>query len=301
MLCTSGAASCAMASGATDRAAGKAAGEANGDTAGEANGDTAGEAKADTAGEANDNATGDAIGRAIVATERRLAQHGFKANFVAPSTASTAKAIGYIDAIAGVKGAMDHVSELSYHRYHKATAANVNAIARKGEKFGKPTSMLELWFGRADSRVLFEDLTVGNASAFQGRTLFGHFDVNRTETGAISVNYRKEVAENRQVFKYVHDKAVRIEAHAAQKSATPVAFINPDGAMIVAIRTSGPMQLTFAGLKPGDYEISYASGKQIVSTARHLTVGDDGKGEATMPAAGVMTIAGVVPHAANRK
>jgi len=232
------------------------------------------------------------LGEAIVATARRLEENGFTPRFVAPSVTNTGNAPKFIEGIAGVGDAMRYVSEISYHRYRGASTANVKNIAAIAEKYGKPTSMLELWFGRANRRVLFEDLTIGNVSAFQGRTLFGHFDVAESDDGEVSVAYRKEVAENRQVYALVRANAVRIEAQSTKNSATPAAFLNPDGALIVAIRTAAPIKIKLTGLLPGDYEISYASGNQIHSAAQHIIIGADGIGAATMPVAGVMTIAG---------
>jgi len=231
------------------------------------------------------------VGDAIVATAERLEENGFTPRFVAPSVTNTANAPRFIDAIARVDGAMRYVSEFSYHRYRMATQTNVREIARRGEKFDKPTSMLELWFGRANSRVLFEDLTVGNVSAFQGRTLFGHFKVADSGAGAARISYNKEIAENRQVYKYVRAGAVRIGAGSDRNTATPAAFVNPDGGMVVAIRMTEPATVRLTGMRPGAYAVSYASGGKIVDDAGSLTIGNDGKGEATMPAAGVMTIA----------
>lgn len=231
-------------------------------------------------------------GEAILAAARRLEQNGFAPRFIAPSVTNTANAPRYIDAIARVKGAMDYVSEFSYHRYRNATSANVRAIARRGEKFGKPTSMLELWFGRATSRILFEDLTIGNVSSFQGRTLFGHFDVIKNETDGLDVELREEVAENRQVFRHVGMNAVRIGASADKASAAiPVAFENPDGSIAVAILTPAPMSIRLTGLPPGRYEVSYAAGKQTTVEPAKLTVSRNGVADVLMPFAGVIAIA----------
>ena len=234
------------------------------------------------------------VGEAIVAAARRLKEHGFTPRFVAPSVTDAGNAVRFVEGMAKVKGAMDHVVELSYHRYRRATPANVKAIASLGAKYELPTSMLELWFGRARAEVLFEDLTVGGASAFQGRTLIGLFDMRKTEKGEVRVSLRQDVRKNLQIFKYVRIGAVRIGATSnARETALPVAFRNADGGMVVAVLASAPGDFVFEGLDPGRYEVSYAGQSRSVRSPELLAVSKDGRAEYSMPEAGVFTFAAV--------
>lgn len=234
------------------------------------------------------------VGEAIVASARRLEEHGFSPRFVAPSVTDAGNAVRFVEGLAKVKGAMDHVVELSYHRYRRATPANVKAIASLGAKHGVPTAMLELWFGKARADVLFEDLTVGDASAFQGRTLLGLFDMSKTETGDVRVSLREDVRKNLQIYRYVRMGAVRIGAtSSARQAAMPVAFRNADGGMVVAVLAREPGELVFEGLDPGRYAVSYAGQSRSVQSPDLLAVSKDGHAKFLMPEAGVFTLAAV--------
>jgi hypothetical protein len=229
---------------------------------------------------------------AIAAAGRRLREHGFTPRFVAPSVTNTANAIRYIDAIARNKGAINDVVEFSYHRYRQATPSNVRAIAERAQRFGKSTSMLELWFGKATSKVLFEDLTVGNVSAFQGRTFLGHFQLRRHATGEVQISPRKDVRMNGALFVPVWMGARRIDAHSNERAlVNPVAFVNTDGRMVVAALATGAVDLSFQGLAPGAYEARYGGETRSGVIAREIVVGADGRARATMPEAGVFSLA----------
>jgi len=239
------------------------------------------------------------IGKAIVAAAKRLEENGFTPNFVAPSVTNTANGPRFIEGISRVDGAMKYVSELSYHRYQKGSPENVAAIARLGEKYDKPTAMLEFWFGRGNINVLFEDLTVGNVSSFQGRTLAGHFDLKETKDGSLNVVMRRDARDNRRIYKYVRMGAVRIGADSsAGHIALAAAFINPDGSAIVSVRTLGAGELEFRGLNAGAYEFVYTHEKGKEPKPQTIMVGDDGRTRLSIAAKGVMTLAQRLPKGA---
>ena len=62
-------------------------------------------------------AQGTLIGNCIVAAAARLTANGFTPSFIAPSNTHMGNAITYFNQMANVSGAMQHVVELSYHRY----------------------------------------------------------------------------------------------------------------------------------------------------------------------------------------
>ncbi|MEZ5921056.1 MAG: glycoside hydrolase family 30 beta sandwich domain-containing protein [Parvularculaceae bacterium] len=232
------------------------------------------------------------IGEAIVATARRLKENGFMPRFVVPSVTDTGNAPRFIKGIAGVKGAMQYVAEFSYHRYRHATLKNVEEIAWSGKKYDKPTAMLELWFGRGNSKVLFEDLTAGNVSSFQGRTIFGQFDMSISADGKPHFSIRKEVVENSQVYRYVRMGAVRIGADSSRRSnALPVAFKNPNGNVVVAVLVAKPSLLIVNNLPAGEYQISYASNGKRVVEPNPVTVTAGGEVNYDMAQPGVITFA----------
>ena len=232
------------------------------------------------------------IGKAIVATARRLKENGFTPRFVIPSVTDTGNAPRFIKGIASVKGAMQYVAEFSYHRYKHATLKNVEEIAWSAERYAKPTSMLEFWFGRGNSKVLFEDLTAGNVSSFQGRTLFGQFDMSISTDGKPHFSIRKEVVENSQLYRYIRVGAVRIGVDSSRRSnVLPVAFRNPNGAIVVALLVNKPSLLIMNNLPAGHYQVSYASNGKRVVEPNPIIVTASGEAKYDMAQPGVVTFA----------
>ncbi|MEZ5922143.1 MAG: GMC oxidoreductase [Parvularculaceae bacterium] len=238
------------------------------------------------------------IGESIVAAARRLKENGFTPRFVIPSVTDTANVTRFLEGIAKVKGAMQYVAEISYHRYRNATRNNVETVAVRGAQYKKPTSMLELWFGRANSEVLFEDLTVGNASAFQGRTVLGNYDLSFSSDGKPQFALRKEVVENSQVYRFVRMGAVRLGAESTRPlNARPVAFRNPNGGVVVAVLVARPSSLVLKDLPAGRYSLSYAHGGQRVVEPNPLVVTAGGDVRFEMPVSGVVTFAALPDEA----
>ncbi len=118
-----------------------------------------------------DNAewTPEQIGHAIAAAGDLLKANGFTPNFIAPSTTSMKAAIRYFEKILTIPGALEYISELSYHRYADISLNSLETIAQLAKENGVNTSMLE-WIG-ATYETLHEDLKVGNNSAWQQFTL----------------------------------------------------------------------------------------------------------------------------------
>lgn len=231
------------------------------------------------------------IGWAIVSTARRLKEHGFTPSFIAPSVMSMGNAVPYFDALASVPGAVQHVRELSYHRYRNGDLRAVEARARQ---VGINASMLELWFGRATYEVLYDDLKRGNNVAWQGRVLAGLFDFNNARDGE-PLKLQEDVRYNRQYTAYVKAGAVRIEAQTSDSGVfDPLAFINPNGGQIVVIKARQRGNVTIHGLPEGSYEISYAveNGSSVIPNL--ATVQTGGILQASIPSRGVLTIAAVI-------
>lgn len=200
------------------------------------------------------------IGVRIVKTAERLKANGFEPRFVAPSVVSMAEAGRYIDEIAAVDGAMAYVEEFSYHRYRGVSDAALSEIVKRARRFGKRTAMLEFWFGQATHRVLYEDLTAGGNSAWQGQALMDLVDLDLSEPKRPQLKLRDDSRLNAQYFRYVRLGAQRVEARSSdQGDVAPLAFVNRNGAAVLVLASKRPVRaLTIRGLPPGRYRASYA-------------------------------------------
>lgn len=232
---------------------------------------------------------GQTMGRAMVAVAKRLQDNGFSPAFVVPSVKNMDRAVPFMDAIARVPGAMDPVVELSYHRYGGVSQQALRGIAARAGQLGIRTGMTELWFGKADYRVLLQDLLVGNAASFQGRVLQGFFDVSKGANPVLTP--RAEVPALALIYRTVRHGAVRIGAKASVRGVEPVAFVNADGRQVVAIATTGRATLHLQGLAAGVYGISF----QLAKKGGRLpdeTVAAGGSLDLEMPGAGLLVVSG---------
>lgn len=231
-----------------------------------------------------DGWTGTEIGQAMVATARRLEGAGFSPAFVAPSVTDISNTLPYVDAIVAVPGAAKYLKEISYHRYRNKGRAKLADIAARAKSLGVNTSMLELWFGKANYDVLFQDLKVGNVSAWQGRVLEGLYAPQ--PDGSIGPN--PEVRYNALIMRAVDAGAVRIGTDSDNpKTFDALAFVNPSGwAVAVRARQGGTVRVE--GLPPGRYQVAYA----VPAGSAELPVATDASGavEAMIPDKGIMTI-----------
>lgn len=195
---------------------------------------------------------GNKIGQIIVATAQRFAANGFgSTKFIAPSTLNMTTASTLFDGIAGVSGAVSKMAEISYHRYAGVSAGALNNLKTRAQNNGLGLSMLELWFGQANADVLFEDLGAG-AVAFQGRVVQGLF----TGPPSTSLTMNSDVLQNSAVYRAVRPGAVRIGAQAQGGVFTPLAFLRPDGKVVVALKASAAGTATLRNLSPGNYRVT---------------------------------------------
>jgi hypothetical protein len=235
--------------------------------------------------------TGTDIGRALVASASRLRENGFSPAFIAPSVMDTSNASAFLEDIARVSGALDHVVEISYHRYGGNPERDVPQIARFAAARGLRTGMLEFWFGRGDYHVLLDDLLMGNVSSWQGYVLLGGI-YEPASKGDPTLKLHDDARYNAQFFRHVRIGAVRIgAATSARRHFVPVAFSNPDGRDTVVIVAGGRGRLTLQGLKPGRYGVSYAikTGSAILGD---VDVVAGSPLAVQMPGKGVLTVFG---------
>ncbi len=240
--------------------------------------------------------TGAQMGAAMAATAKRLSDAGYAPAFAAPSVTNMAHALPYAQEILATPGAAEHWDELSYHRYRRASAKRVAKIADFAAENGLQPSMLEWWFGRADTDVLIEDLTVGMNASWQGRTLPGLVD--SPDSPGSDLTLKEEVRFNSLYFKASPFGSIRIGVQSsAPRAYEPVAFQTPEGRSSVVVQANAVGNVTLTGITPGAYTLTRVGKTQ--KTTRSLTVGTDGEATVLMPFKGVFSITPVkLMHAA---
>ncbi len=235
--------------------------------------------------------SGEEIGKAIVATSKRLKEHGFTPAFVVPSVTDMSNTLPYMEKIADVPGAMEHVVELAYHRYKGTSRRTLARIAEFAKEHGIQTSMLEWWFGRGTHDVLHEDLTVGHNTSWQGRVVRGLFKVQYNNITPTRIYPQPEMRYNRQYFRDVRYGAVRIGARSSEESRlSPVAFINTDGTTTLVVNAENAGEITVMNLPEGSYQISYAIESGSVIRPERISVREGEELKTHIPDEGVLTI-----------
>ena len=226
------------------------------------------------------------IGLAMAAAGRRLKAAGYSPAFAAPSTTSMSEALTYARDILAVPDAGDDWRELSYHRYKGVSPDALAGIATFAAENGLSTAMLELWFGKADYKVLYQDLVTGGNVAWQGRVVQGLLS---NEGGRLV--YAPEVRYTRLYFTAIRPGAVRIGAESSDpKRVAPLAVRNPDGGTAVVLGMSGPGEVTLRGLPPGRYGLRWATATEARDDSRPLAVGASGTLTLSLPGAGVLSV-----------
>ena len=248
---------------------------------------------------------GTLIGRAIVAAALRLSANGFTPRFVGPSNTCMGNAITYFNDMAGVPGALQHVEEISYHRYCSVSDTHLRTIAALAEANGLNTSMLEhIGSGHQD---LHKDLKIGNNSAWQQFSLAWVTSSGATDNGgnlyivddAVVANPTVTISSRtrflRQYFKFIRRGAVRMGAISNSGIFDPLAFTNVDSTVVVVIKAGGGGTMSIQGLPGGTYGVKFTTPNQYDADLTNQTIGS---GEALItgiPRDGVITIYGICP------
>jgi hypothetical protein len=244
----------------------------------------------------NSRWSGAQLGRAIAAAGASLQAHGFEPQFVAPSTTNMANAVRYFEELSQVPDALRFVSELSYHRYAGVSEANLREIARRAGEAGVKTSMLEHVGGRVEE--LHEDLTVGNASAWQQYALAGcgrddgsmYIRVDASDPAHPKVELTPMARLFSHYFRFVRMGAERIEIGPATNRCDPVAFRNVDGGVAVVMRARGG-PCAVSGLPVGTYQVVYTTASEFDRRLPDVAVDQPGASvRVTIPSAGVITV-----------
>jgi hypothetical protein len=239
---------------------------------------------------------GRTIGEALVATAARFRADGFQPAFIAPSTTNMGNAVSYFDAMALVPGALQSLSDLSYHRYSGVSTGNLQAIANRAAQHGLRTAMLEhIGSGHED---LHQDLKVGANSAWQQFTLaFPESDngaqyylIDLSNPANPQIKLARRTRFLRQYFRYIRLGAVRIGATTTDDAFDPLAFVNPDGKLVVVVKAGEGGAFSVLGFPAGTYGVQYTTSDESDAPASDVTVGAGGALTTQIPESGVLTV-----------
>jgi len=249
---------------------------------------------------------GKLVGQAIVAVVKRLKKHGFDPDIIAPSCTSVKNAVRFFDEIARVEGALDRLTEISYHRY-QGSIRDIRQIADRARQYNLKASMLEWWHRGLSSKDLYLDITQGLNSAWQ-QSVIGTFKKNQRSGVWLDMsNPDKPIAHLSNLTKYtrqytLHVKmgAVRIASESTGGGIAPVAFINPDGSFVVVMKVRNQTKkISIKGLPAGTYGGMYiVSRRESNRYLPDITLGQNKTLVTTIPAAGIITIFGKTPNSA---
>lgn len=245
----------------------------------------------------NTSWTGTDIARSIVATGDRLKAAGFSPDFIAPSTTNMATSLAYLEQVLAVPRVREYLTDIAYHRYSGVSMSALQNIAERATSLGMRTAMLEhIGSGYED---LHADLTVGRNSAWQQYVVAGcqgdgsqgtaHLTVSGSGS---SVTYTMGTRTRllRQYFLFVRAGAVRIGATSGAPAFEPLAFRNVDGAYVVVVKANAAGAFHVKGLPAGSYGVKYATASAWNVDAPDAILGDGYVLNASIPAAGVLTI-----------
>jgi hypothetical protein len=243
--------------------------------------------------------SGALIGQAIAAADARLKAAGFSPRFVAPSTTNMGNAVSYFDAMIQTPGVIPALEELSYHRYSGVSDANLQAIAQRAVQHGVNTAQLE-HIG-STYQDLHKDLTMGRNSAWSLFVLAApgdndpdgaYYRVDVTDPNNPVVELSSRGKFMRQYFKFVRGGAVRIGASSSDGAFEPAAFTNGNGTTVVVVKAASGGDVTIQGLPAGTYGVRYTTNAVFDASLPDQTVEAGGALNASIPAAGVMTVYG---------
>jgi hypothetical protein len=239
------------------------------------------------------------VAQAIKAAGDRLTANGFTPKFVAPSTTNAANAPIYIDQIASTAGAMQYVSEFSYHRYCCASDEVLGRIADRTILYNKRSGMLE-WIG-ADYNTLHQDIKVGRVSSWQQFTLAGptswgpdsgdrYYIINDSNVNNPTIIMGSRTKFLRQYFKFIRPGAERIDAASGNTNFDPLAFINTNGNYVVVVKASTGGSFNIIGLPSGTYGIKYTTASQYDFNLPDASISVGQTVTTNIPSSGVITV-----------
>jgi hypothetical protein len=240
--------------------------------------------------------SGTIVGNALVAAANRLQADGLTPDYIVPSTTDMGNAVAYFDALIQIPGALNMVTELSYHRYSGVSTANLQAIGSRATQYGINTSMLEHIGSGYDD--LHQDLKIARGSAWQQFVLafctgddgaqYYLIDSSNPNNPTVAIASRTKFL--RQYFKFVRAGAARIDATSSNNNFDPLAFINTGGKYVVIVKATTGGDLAIHDLPAGTYGIKYTTNSQYDVNTPNVTLSAGQVLTASIPEAGVLTV-----------
>lgn len=243
------------------------------------------------------------VGNALVTTGNLLQSHGYFPDFIVPSTSHMGEAVTWFDEVIQVPGALNFITEISYHRYGGVSTNNLQQIAQRSQQYGIGASMLEhIGSGYED---LHEDLKIGLNTAWQQFTLafpnppdYGgdngaqYYWIDISDTSNIQVLLGQLSKGLRQYFKFIRRGAIRIDASSDDNTFDPLAFKNSDGNFVVVVKANAGGSFSISGLAPGTYGIKYTTDNEFDIDLQDVTITSGEPIVTAIPEMGVITIYG---------
>ncbi len=212
---------------------------------------------------------GTLMGQCLVAAGNRLSGIGYYPDFIACSNTNLNGTINYYPSFAAVTGVSNYWTEYSFHAYAGRTDANLVQIASNAATSGVNTSMLEWWANGHTYSYLHDCLRLANVSSYEFKGSFGT-PGNNWSSGLLQIvdngnnNYslalQRPTKYFRHYFKLIRPGAIRYEATSTDANFDAVAFINPDGMLLLNIDASTAGTVQIAGLPAGTYQTIYSLG-----------------------------------------
>jgi len=241
---------------------------------------------------------GTTIGQAMAVLGPRLVAAGFAPRFVAPSSANMALALRQFDQLASIPNALDHMVEISYHRYGGASTGILRQLQERAQTYGLDISHLE--FVGADQSQLHEDLKVGCVSAWDQYALAtrktgpdkgaSYYIVDDSDPDSPQIEMGSRTHYLRQYIKYVRPGSVRIDASTTNLDFDPVTFVRLDGGYVTVVKTRTGGTFYVRDLPAGMYGISYTTERQKGFDAPDAALIPGQILTVTIPGPGVITV-----------
>jgi hypothetical protein len=243
------------------------------------------------------------VGRNLLAAARLLEANGYLPEFVGPSNTNMPAAIRFFDDMLSIKSntnsppdVLRYLKEFSFHRYadgsttSAANATILTNIAARARTNGLRTSQLERL--DIDYERLHEDLKYGNVSTWAQFSIAGPLAVGGSYYSVSGSQATPTVKTRmfRQYFKFIRPGMVRIEATSQDPQREPLAFVSPQGKVVVVVKCSSGGSFSVGTLPVGTYGVKYTTFVEYDKDLPDLNVSSMGVINASIPSTGVITI-----------
>lgn len=215
---------------------------------------------------------GKLVGECMVAAGDLLKENGYTPEFIALSNTNLNNALNdyYLNQFLSVPRVLEYWKEFSYHLYTGRTDENFMKVADLGKQFNVRTSMIEYWSLGHKYDLIHKSLKLANNSAYQylssiaapsqnsDHYSYNHVNFSSPDDYNITIKTRTKYAA--QYIKNIRPGDTRIEATSTDVDVDPLAFIKPDGRVLLITMCSKNTKISFKNLDPGVYKVHFTSG-----------------------------------------